>query len=59
MMLSDRRRLAHLPDIAETYAHIAERRSGRIRAEIVTAPGAKLSVVVMSTTASNAGGGGW
>lgn len=37
MMLSDRRRLAHLPDIAETYAHIAERRSGRIRAEIVTA----------------------
>ncbi len=37
MMLSDRRRLVHLPEIAETYAHIAERRSGRIRAEIVTA----------------------
>lgn len=37
MMLSDRRRLVHLPEIAETYAQIAERRSGRIRAEIITA----------------------
>jgi F-type H+-transporting ATPase subunit delta len=37
MLLSDRRRLTHLPEIAETYARIAERRSGRIRAEIVTA----------------------
>ncbi len=37
MMLSERRRLVHLPEIAETYAHIAERRSGRVRAEIVTA----------------------
>lgn len=37
MMLSDRRRLPYLPEIAETYTRIAERRSGRIRAEIVTA----------------------
>ncbi len=37
MMLSDRRRLTHLPEIADTYTRIAERRSGRIRAEIVTA----------------------
>lgn len=37
MMLSDRRRLAHLPEIAEAYARIAERRSGKVRAEIVTA----------------------
>lgn len=37
MMLSDRRRLGHLPEIAEAFARIAERRSGRIRAEIVTA----------------------
>ena len=37
MMLADRGRLAHLPEIAEAYARIAERRSGRVRAEIVTA----------------------
>lgn len=36
-MLADRRRLEHLPAIAETYALISERRSGKIRAEIVTA----------------------
>ena len=36
-LLSDRRRLAHLPEIAAAFALIAERRSGRIRAEIVTA----------------------
>lgn len=36
-MLSDRRRLVHLPEIAEVFALIAERRSGRIRAEVVTA----------------------
>lgn len=37
MMLSDRRRLRHLSEIAEAYARIAERQSNRIRAEIVTA----------------------
>lgn len=36
-LLSDRRRLAHLPNIAAAYALIADRHSGRIRAEIVTA----------------------
>ncbi len=36
-MLSDRRRLRHLPEIAESYARLAERRSGRVRAEIVSA----------------------
>jgi F-type H+-transporting ATPase subunit delta len=37
MMLSDRRRLKFLPDIAEAFARIAERRAGRVRAEIITA----------------------
>lgn len=37
LILADRRRLTHLPEIAEAFARIAERRSGRIRAEIVTA----------------------
>lgn len=37
MMLSDRRRLKQLPEIAEAFARIAERRAGRIRAEIITA----------------------
>lgn len=37
MLLSDRRRLRHLPEIAETFGRIAERRSGMIRAEIITA----------------------
>lgn len=36
-MLSDRRRLRHLPEIADAYERIAERRSGRVRAEIVSA----------------------
>jgi len=36
-LLSDRRRLSHLPEIAASYALISEQRSGRIRAEIVTA----------------------
>ena len=36
-MLSDRRRLVHLPEIAEVYTRLAERRSGKVRAEIVTA----------------------
>jgi len=37
MMLADRRRLKHLPEIAEAFERISERRSGRVRAEIVTA----------------------
>ena len=37
VLLVDRRRIVHLPDIAETYGQIAERRSGRVRAEIITA----------------------
>ena len=36
-MLTDRRRLAHLPDIADAFVRIAERRSGVVRAEVVTA----------------------
>lgn len=37
LMLNDRRRLEFLPDIAESFARIAERRAGRVRAEIITA----------------------
>lgn len=37
LMLSERRRLGHIGEIAEAYARIAERRSGSVRAEIVTA----------------------
>ena len=36
-MLSDRHRLDHLPEIAEAFERLAERRSGRVRAEVVTA----------------------
>lgn len=36
-MLADRRRLEHLPEIAEAFERLAERRAGRIRAEVVTA----------------------
>lgn len=36
-MLADRRRLSHLPEIAAAFEHLAERRAGRIRAEVVTA----------------------
>jgi F-type H+-transporting ATPase subunit delta len=36
-MLSDRRRLEHLPEIAEVFTRLSERRSGKVRAEIVTA----------------------
>ena len=36
-MLSDRGRLEQLPAIADAFERISERRSGRIRAEIVTA----------------------
>jgi F-type H+-transporting ATPase subunit delta len=37
LMLSDRRRLRYLPEIAEAYQQLAEERAGRIRAEVVTA----------------------
>jgi len=37
LMLADRGRLEHLGDIAESFERLAERRSGRIRAEVVTA----------------------
>lgn len=37
LLLTDNRRLSYLPEIAATYTRIAERRSGKIRAEIVTA----------------------
>lgn len=36
-MLSDRRRLNHLPEIADVFVRLSERRSGKVRAEIVTA----------------------
>jgi F-type H+-transporting ATPase subunit delta len=36
-MLSDRRRLRHLPEIAEAFAGMAEAQSGRVRAEVITA----------------------
>ena len=36
-MLSDRRRLAHIEEISEVFGRIAEQRSGRIRAEVVSA----------------------
>jgi F-type H+-transporting ATPase subunit delta len=36
-MLADRGRLKFLPEIAEAFGRISERRAGRIRAEIVTA----------------------
>ena len=37
MMLADRGRLEHLPEIAESFQRLAEKRSGRVRAEVVTA----------------------
>jgi F-type H+-transporting ATPase subunit delta len=36
-MLSHRGRMPFLPDISEAYGRLAEKRSGRIRAEVVTA----------------------
>lgn len=36
-LLGDRRRLMYLPDIADAYALLAEARSGKVRAEVVTA----------------------
>ena len=36
-LLSDRRRLRSLPDIAEAFDRLSERRSGKVRAEVVSA----------------------
>lgn len=36
-LLTDRSRMVNLPEIAEAFDRIAEKRSGRIRAEIITA----------------------
>lgn len=37
MLLSDRRRMRHLPEVVEAYRERAEQRSGRVRAEVTTA----------------------
>jgi F-type H+-transporting ATPase subunit delta len=37
LLLADRRRLQFLPEIASAFERIAERRSGRVRAEVVSA----------------------
>ena len=37
LLVSDRRRLQHLPEIAEAFEELAEKRSGQVRAEVVTA----------------------
>lgn len=36
-LLSDRQRMAHVPEVAEAFAAMAEARSGKLRAEVVTA----------------------
>jgi len=36
-LLSDRRRLRHVPELAEAYFDLAEARTGRVRAEVITA----------------------
>lgn len=36
-LLSDRRRMRHLPDIASAFAQLSEERAGRVRAEVVSA----------------------
>lgn len=36
-LLSDRRRLRHLPEVAEAFDTLAEERAGRVRAEVITA----------------------
>ena len=56
LILTDRRRLQFIPDISEAFERIAERRSGRIRAEVVTATAlpesyyAKLSATLKKAT---------
>jgi len=37
LLLSDRRRLKHLPELADAFAELSEARSGRVRAEVTTA----------------------
>lgn len=37
LLVSDRGRLSHLPEIAESYEVLAEERSGKVRAEVTTA----------------------
>jgi F-type H+-transporting ATPase subunit delta len=37
LLLSDRRRLLHVPEVAEAFSAMAEARSGKVRAEVVTA----------------------
>jgi F-type H+-transporting ATPase subunit delta len=36
-LLSDRRRMRHLPEVIEAYRELAEDRAGRVRAEVITA----------------------
>jgi F-type H+-transporting ATPase subunit delta len=37
LLLSDRRRLRHIPEVAEAFEAMAEARSGKVRAEVVSA----------------------
>lgn len=37
LLLSDRRRVRHLPEVVEAFERLAEQKSGRIRAEVTTA----------------------
>jgi len=37
MLLSDRRRMRHVPDLSEAFQALAEARSGKVRAEVVSA----------------------
>jgi F-type H+-transporting ATPase subunit delta len=37
LLVSDRRRLQHLPEIVDAFETLAEKRSGSVRAEVVTA----------------------
>lgn len=36
-LLSDRRRLRHLPEVVEAFQQLAEKRAGKVRAEVATA----------------------
>jgi F-type H+-transporting ATPase subunit delta len=37
LLLSDRRRMQHVPEVADAFEAMAEARSGRVRAEVTTA----------------------
>jgi F-type H+-transporting ATPase subunit delta len=37
LLLSDRGRMSHLPEVAESFEVLAEEKSGRVRAEVVSA----------------------